>query len=557
MSSQIYYRYFTDFQKNPERWSLADFDAWAIANVPGANIIVAHRSFYKFLKTVCASNENGINYTRRLLETKKGGLGGGPPLLSCIFSICAVALHVQMLITFTYFDKDDVKANRSLWYNTDALQMVYQATEVVRAHTELDNLTINRVGKLIGQKRGVDDDSELESDYLSSEDEQEKEYANELHVAKIMREKDETLTIMNVKTCTPHPIPRDVHHLELIYVSDDSDGSDEDCEPIPKLNIDEIGFDEFIDQGDELIKKFSRDTLEDLRKNIKSTVLEKKKIPRNLKSIFQEYVEIALDDDYGLDELRKSIIESYSKKFDDAEENELFLRMQLLFQQLAVNLPVRQLKEKTSEGTLVANFISPILRMFFHNASCHATVWPNTASASAKVRKMANNDPSRAKQPDMIGEVIHNGKFAYELMFGEVTGDGNNNDKKNIIDLIRIGIFMKDSLDLILQKTNVNSVLFGWQCIVFRWTGYFMVLVAPGIYVMIEVGNVDLPKSFDTCATFLSGLDTLRTFQMAYERIAKEVLSAINKDQESESAKSKQWNRPTLSTPAFKKIIRL
>jgi len=38
------------------------------------------------------------------------------------------------------------------------------------------------------------------------------------------------------------------------YVSDDSDGSDEDCEPIPKLNIDEIGFDKFIDQGDELVR---------------------------------------------------------------------------------------------------------------------------------------------------------------------------------------------------------------------------------------------------------------------------------------------------------------
>ena len=35
------------------------------------------------------------------------------------------------------------------------------------------------------------------------------------------------------------------------YVSDDSD---EDCEPISKLNIDEIGFDEFIDQGDEPVR---------------------------------------------------------------------------------------------------------------------------------------------------------------------------------------------------------------------------------------------------------------------------------------------------------------
>uniref|UniRef100_U9TFZ0 Uncharacterized protein n=1 Tax=Rhizophagus irregularis (strain DAOM 181602 / DAOM 197198 / MUCL 43194) TaxID=747089 RepID=U9TFZ0_RHIID len=59
-------------------------------------------------------------------------------------------------------------------------------------------------------------------------------------------------------------------------------------------------------------------------------------------------------------------------------------------------------------------------------------------------------------------------------------GEGKNNTKKkNIIDLIKLGIFMKDSIDLILQKTNVNSVLFRWQCIVLKWTVYFMVLIAP------------------------------------------------------------------------------
>ncbi|PKY60331.1 hypothetical protein RhiirA4_483918 [Rhizophagus irregularis] len=45
-------------------------------------------------------------------------------------------------------------------------------------------------------------------------------------------------------------------------------------------------------------------------------------------------------------------------------------------------------------------------------------------------------------------------------------GEGKNKTKKkNIIDLIKLGIFMKDSIGLILQKTNVNSVLFRWQCI--------------------------------------------------------------------------------------------
>ncbi|CAG8781601.1 12749_t:CDS:1, partial [Rhizophagus irregularis] len=37
----------------------------------------------------------------------------------------------------------------------------------------------------------------------------------------------------------------------------------------------------------------------------------------------------------------------------------------------ASNLSMCTLKEKVSEGTLVANFISPILRIFLHNASVH------------------------------------------------------------------------------------------------------------------------------------------------------------------------------------------
>ncbi|KAG9291287.1 hypothetical protein G9A89_021789 [Geosiphon pyriformis] len=396
------------------------------------------------------------------------------------------------------------------------------------------------------------------------------------------------------------------------YASDESDdGSDEECGS--KLIVEEISFDEFIDQEDKpfifkaknisslfksyrcealtksrksglsvtqdyreilsishilllqvddysdmQIKTFSRDTLEDLRKDIRARIFGKEKISKEFKSTFQEYVETVLDDeDCGLDKLWKLIIESYPKTFDKTEENALFLKMQLLFQKLASNLSVRTLKEKISEGTLVANFISPILRIFLHNASVHPTTWPNTASTSAKIRKLANSDPSRAKQPDMIGKVVHNGKFAFELMFGEVTGEGRNNtEKKNIIDLIRLGMFMKDSIDLTLHKANVNCVLFGWQSIVLKWTGYIMVLIAPGVYLMVEAGNIELPKSFDTCSMFFNGLDTLRTFQVAYERTVKEVLSAMNKSREkSDDDKLKQWCRSTLGTPAFKKII--
>ncbi len=42
-----------------------------------------------------------------------------------------------------------------------------------------------------------------------------------------------------------------------------------------------------------------------------------------------------------------------------------------------------------------------------------------------------------------------------------------------------------------------------------------MTLICPGIYVMIDTGgSVELPRSFESCNMFLSGLDMLFTFQV-------------------------------------------
>ncbi|PKK66693.1 hypothetical protein RhiirC2_753054 [Rhizophagus irregularis] len=280
------------------------------------------------------------------------------------------------------------------------------------------------------------------------------------------------------------------------------------------------------------VKTFSRETLEDLRKDIKSKLIGKEKVTRDVKSILQEYIEIALDDnDGGLHELRETITESFSIKFNSTAEKEFLRRMKFLFEHLSYTIPLHPLKEIISEGTLVANIISPVLRIFFHDSYIYPTIWPNTSSTSAKVRKLAIGDPSRAKQLDMIGKIVNNGKFVYESMFGEVTGEGKNNtEKKNLIDLVRLGIFMKDSLDNISRKTGVNRI-FGWQVI-------------------------DLPRSFEVCNTFLSGLDTLVCIS-AYEKTIKDILSIMNKSEEVESNDNfKGWRRSTLGTPSFKKIVK-
>lgn len=42
------------------------------------------------------------------------------------------------------------------------------------------------------------------------------------------------------------------------------------------------------------VKTFSRETLEDLRKDIKSKLIGKEKVTRDIKSILQEYIEVRI-----------------------------------------------------------------------------------------------------------------------------------------------------------------------------------------------------------------------------------------------------------------------
>ncbi|CAB4486220.1 unnamed protein product [Rhizophagus irregularis] len=301
------------------------------------------------------------------------------------------------------------------------------------------------------------------------------------------------------------------------------------------------------------VKKFSRNTLTSLRKNMCDIHMMKAKVTSTVKSIFREYVEIAIDEDLGLEKAEKAVRESFTKTFPSTTDQNMFDIIQFIFLQLTKNIPIKPLDDLLSEGTLTVNIISPVLRSFFHDSTFHPTIWPNTASMSAKARKLANLDPSRAKQPDMVGNITNNNKSVFEVMYGEITGEGkNNNIRKNTLDLIRIGVFMKDALDDIIKKTGRCCVIFGWQTI--AWTGYMMVLTAPGIYIMFEVGQAELPRSFRTCGQFIDCIDSLFMFAEKYKHEIRKIYSYINQEKE-DSAKLVSWCRSTLGTPQFRKLI--
>ncbi|CAG8801852.1 10800_t:CDS:2, partial [Dentiscutata erythropus] len=137
------------------------------------------------------------------------------------------------------------------------------------------------------------------------------------------------------------------------------------------------------------IEQFLGNTLVDFRKHIRNTYIIKNKVAQS----------IALDEDLEPKKAEKTLEQLFTKSFDDPIDQKKFKRMWFVFLQLTKNIPIKPLKDLL-------------------------IIWPNTASMSAKVCKLANLDSSRAKQPDMIGNVVNNNKSKYEMMFGEITGEG-------------------------------------------------------------------------------------------------------------------------------------
>ncbi|CAG8525117.1 10442_t:CDS:2, partial [Acaulospora colombiana] len=255
------------------------------------------------------------------------------------------------------------------------------------------------------------------------------------------------------------------------------------------------------------IEQFSGDTLVDFHKYMRNTYIVKTKVAQGVKTIFRECIETALDEDLGLKEAERSVERLFTKSFDNPID-----------QKRTKNIPVKPFKDHLSEGTLTANIISPVLRFFFHDASIHPAIWPNTASVSSKIRKLADLDPSRAKQPGMIGNIVNNNKSKYELCL--------------------------DALDLLIKKTGKDHMIFAWQTI--------------GLYIMFDTGETELPKSFQTCGQFINGIDNLFTFTEKYENEVQRLRDYINKKKENGNVPVEIINRlrATLRTPQFKEIVK-
>ncbi|CAI2188268.1 16941_t:CDS:2 [Funneliformis geosporum] len=124
----------------------------------------------------------------------------------------------------------------------------------------------------------------------------------------------------------------------------------------------------------------------------------------------------------------------------------------------------------------------------FHDPDKYIVQWLNTALTESKIRKL---DGSRTKQPDFVVTIKYQSQTTNVIYVGEVSGPSEkNNVYKNCLDLIRIGVFIKDCIDLAISRGAKIKIL-GFQCIAYKADFYILDLIEE-LHILLNIRNIFL-----------------------------------------------------------------
>ncbi|CAG8712066.1 1499_t:CDS:2 [Funneliformis caledonium] len=211
-------------------------------------------------------------------------------------------------------------------------------------------------------------------------------------------------------------------------------------------------------------------------------------------------------------------------------------------------LPFTKIKNDPSEMTLVTNYLDRIMRGMLHDPNRHIIEWPNTGLDESKARKSGG----RAKQPDFVVSVIHQLQICGVIFVGEVSPPSEkNNVYKNCKDLIRIGVFMKDCLDVGIEKGADLKVL-GFQCVEYKMDFYVMDLIH-GMYMMTHIGQVYIPSSIKEMNLFVNEVETLLKVREIFCKSFDTLYSKLCNP--SPPSPKTIFKRNTLGTPKFNELV--
>ncbi|CAG8546273.1 3688_t:CDS:10, partial [Paraglomus occultum] len=199
-------------------------------------------------------------------------------------------------------------------------------------------------------------------------------------------------------------------------------------------------------------------------------------------------------------------------------------------------VPTITLSSPLGEVELCTTYIDPVLSPIIADPdqNCRS----NKEAPESKARKLTG----RAKQSDAIINNIEQLSWGSSMGHGEAKVKEEANNLYSLsADLIRVAVFNKDGIDFYKMRC-----MFGFQVVGQHISFYLTTLLCDGLYVMAEIGHLDVPMSLEQIPAFLSSLDTLLITTNAYWANCQKSNAAV----EIESNK-----RNTLATPNFKELI--
>ncbi|KAF9373499.1 hypothetical protein CPB97_000509 [Podila verticillata] len=220
--------------------------------------------------------------------------------------------------------------------------------------------------------------------------------------------------------------------------------------------------------------------------------------------------------------------------------------------------PVNDTTKLYSESTGLSSYVLPLCQAFMGDPD--NMVFLNFMDKSTVSGKSRAGTKSK-REPDLVLELKdQSNKTLCELGIGEATSHAHKNyKKKNAKDLARIGLGLKDALDLIQDKYGVDdTMLVGYQVIAQTMSVYLMWRCG-NMYIMVHVHDVLIPDSMKELVTI--GAEYKIWFELALmvENGIKPVLNAAAKGKVADVHSSLGTGKArfhTVSTPELNKLLK-
>ncbi|POG61091.1 hypothetical protein GLOIN_2v1486539 [Rhizophagus irregularis DAOM 181602=DAOM 197198] len=282
-----------------------------------------------------------------------------------------------------------------------------------------------------------------------------------------------------------------------------------------------------------------------------------------LESIYREYTpKLSIQLDIEIENMYRSVVKTCLNDSRNnaikllcakiVQKNELMNNFCFLILDLIRNLPYDKIRNEPSELTLITNYLDNIMKNAFHIPDRHVVRWPNTALTESKVRKF---DGSRAKQPDFVVSVNYQSRASNVIYVGEVTGPSEQgNVYKNCLDLVRIGIFMKDCMDSAVSQGAEIKIL-GFQCIAYRIDFYMLDLRGDGLYTMNHIAQISVPATIKDIYILIDEIYILLNLRAILLESCDTFIEKLKNPGLAPLELKSSFRKQTLDTPEFRRLV--